>query len=82
MYPDKKRLVRDADVKMRIGLPASLVVVRPKGNSRQLTSVVLRRDVRRLVVLVPVEDQRLRTHLKTKSSRSLKELKREVSKNY
>lgn len=57
VYPDKKGLVRDADVKMCTSLPASLLVGRPKGNSRQLTSVVLLRDVRRLVVLVPVEDQ-------------------------
>lgn len=57
VYPDKKGLVRDADVKTCTGLAASLAAGLPKRNSQQLASVILRRDVRRLVVLIPVEDQ-------------------------
>ncbi|XP_062390564.1 uncharacterized protein LOC134078562 [Sardina pilchardus] len=57
VHPDKIGLVRDADVKLCAGLPASLIVGQLKRNPQQLTSVILRRDVRRLVVLIPVEDQ-------------------------
>lgn len=57
VYPDKKGLVRDADVKTCAGPLASLIVGQLKRTTQQLTSVILRRDVRRLVVLIPVEDQ-------------------------
>lgn len=57
VYPDKKGLVWDADVKTCTGLAASLVVGQSKRSPQQLASVILRRDVRRLVVLIPVEDQ-------------------------
>lgn len=57
VYPDKKGLVRDTDVKTCAGPPAFLTVGQLKRNPQQLTSVILRRDVRRLVVLIPVEDQ-------------------------
>lgn len=57
VYPDKKGLVRDADVKTCAGPSASLIVGQLKRNTQQLTLVILRRDVWRLVVLIPVEDQ-------------------------
>nr|XP_046228584.1 uncharacterized protein LOC124050275 [Scatophagus argus]XP_046241340.1 uncharacterized protein LOC124057310 [Scatophagus argus] len=57
VYPDKKGLVRDADVKTCAGLSASLTAGQVKRNPQQPTAVILRRDVRRLVVLIPVEDQ-------------------------
>ncbi|RXN38928.1 gag-pol fusion poly [Labeo rohita] len=57
VYPDKKGLVRDADIKVCAGFPASLIVGQLKRNPQQLTVVILRRDVRRLVVLIPVEAQ-------------------------
>lgn len=57
-YPDEKGVVRDADVKTCLGLPAP-VVSRARGKDSTLpTTIVLRRDVRRLVVLIPVEDQK------------------------
>lgn len=57
VYPDKKGLVRGADVKTCAGLLASLTVGQIKRNPQQPAAVILRRDVRRLVVLIPVEDQ-------------------------
>lgn len=57
-YPDETGVVRDADVKTCLGLPAP-VVSRARGKDSTLpTTIVLRRDVRRLVVLIPVEDQK------------------------
>ncbi|KAL2087329.1 hypothetical protein ACEWY4_018388 [Coilia grayii] len=56
VHPDKEGLVRDTDVKTCVGLPASLTVGPLQRNPEQRTSVTLRRDVRRLVVLIPVED--------------------------
>lgn len=56
-YPDKKGVVRDADVTTCVGLPAPLVSRTWRKSSNLPTTIVLRRDVRRLVVLIPVEDQ-------------------------
>ena len=53
-YPDKKGIVRDVDLKICIGLSGPQKVQR--GTSDLPTTIVLRRDVRRLVVLIPVED--------------------------
>ena len=56
-YPDEKGVVRDADVKTCLGLPAP-TVSRFRGKDSTLpTTIILRRDVRRLVVLIPAEDQ-------------------------
>lgn len=56
-YPDKTGVVRDADVATCISLPASLVARTQAKNATLTSTIVLRRDVRRLVVLIPVEDQ-------------------------
>ncbi|XP_067223126.1 uncharacterized protein [Chanodichthys erythropterus] len=56
-YPDKSGVVRDADVATCIGLPAPLVARTQAKDSALLSTIILRRDVRRLVVLIPVEDQ-------------------------
>lgn len=55
-YPDKTGVVRDVDVATCMGLPAPLAS-RTKARDSILPSTILRRDVRRLVVLIPVEDQ-------------------------
>ena len=55
VYPDSKGIVRDADITTCAGLPVSLAGGRKKSSS--LPMAVIRRDVRRLVVLLPVEDQ-------------------------
>ncbi|KAL2088696.1 hypothetical protein ACEWY4_015595 [Coilia grayii] len=57
VYPDSKGVVRDADVATCAGLPVSLADSQKKRNST-LPTAVKRRDVRRLVVLLPVEDQK------------------------
>lgn len=57
-YPDKFGVVRDVDVATCIGLPASLAARTQAKDSILPSTIVLRRDVRRLVVLIPVEDQR------------------------
>lgn len=57
-YPDKSGVVRDVDVATCIGLPASLAARTQAKDSILPSTIVLRRDVRRLVVLIPVEDQR------------------------
>lgn len=62
VHPDKEGLVRDADVKTCTGLPASLTIGHLKRSPEQRTTVTLRRDVRRLVVLIPVENQRREEH--------------------
>ncbi|KAK7909325.1 hypothetical protein WMY93_014009 [Mugilogobius chulae] len=56
-YPDKSGVVRDADVKTCIGLPAPQVSRIKLKDFTLPSTIVLRRDVRRLVVLIPVEDQ-------------------------
>ena len=55
VYPDSKGIVRDADIATCAGLPVSVAGGRKKSSS--LPMAVIRRDVRRLVVLLPVEDQ-------------------------
>lgn len=57
VHPDKEGLVRDADVKTCTGLPTSVTVGPLKRTSELRTTVTLRRDVRRLVVTIPVENQ-------------------------
>lgn len=57
-YPDKKGVVRDVDLRICMGLPGPFVPRVRRGHSSLPTTIVLRRDVRRLVVLIPVEDQR------------------------
>lgn len=54
-YPNEKGVVRDADVRTCLGLPAH-VMSSTRGVSMPST-IILHRDVRRLVVLIPVEDQ-------------------------
>lgn len=56
VYPDSKGIVRDADVATCTGIPASQAGCYKKSCS-PLPTAVIRRDVRRLVVLLPVEDQ-------------------------
>ncbi len=56
VYPDSKGIVRDADIVTCAGLPVSLVGGRKKRSS-SLPRTVIRRDVRRLVVLLPVEEK-------------------------
>jgi len=56
-YPDKKGIVRDVDLRICMGLPGPHVSRVRRENSGLPTTIVLRRDVRRLVVLIPVEDQ-------------------------
>ncbi|XP_077397336.1 BCAS3 microtubule associated cell migration factor isoform X1 [Festucalex cinctus] len=56
-YPDKKNVVRDADIKTCVGLPAPVVAKAWRKESHMPTAIVIRRDVRRLVILIPVEDQ-------------------------
>lgn len=58
-YPDKTEIVRDADVKTCVSLPAPLVSRTHATDSTLPSTVILRRDVRRLVVLIPVEDQHM-----------------------
>ncbi|KAL2076334.1 hypothetical protein ACEWY4_028086 [Coilia grayii] len=58
VYPDNKGIVRDADIATCAGTPASQAGGRKKSGS-PLPTVVIRRDIRRLVVLLPVEDQNL-----------------------
>ena len=55
--PDNQGIVRDVVVKTCPSHPISWSQVRRAGGSVPSTSTLLRRDVRRLVVLVPVEDQ-------------------------
>lgn len=55
VYPDNKGVVRDADITTCAGTPASQAGYRKKSCS-PMPTVVIRRDVRRLVVLLPVED--------------------------
>ncbi|XP_008333776.1 uncharacterized protein LOC103397334 [Cynoglossus semilaevis] len=55
-YPDKKGIVRDVDLKICMGLLSSHVSRVRKENFELPTTIVLRRDVRRLVVLIPVEN--------------------------
>lgn len=53
-YPDKKGVVRDVDIKTCVGFPA------PRAQRKDFTmptTIVIRRDVRRLVTLIPAEDQ-------------------------
>lgn len=57
VYPDKKGVVRDADVRTCIGVPVTLVPRARRKDTDVPTTIVLRRDVGRLVVLIPVEDQ-------------------------
>lgn len=57
-YPDKKGIVRDVDLKICMGLSGPHASRVQRENSDLPTTIVLRRDVRRLVVLIPVEDQR------------------------
>ena len=61
VYPDCKGIVRDADIATCAGLPVSLAGGRKKSSS--LPMAVIRRDVRRLVVLLPVEDHSHPTQL-------------------
>lgn len=56
VYPDNKGIVRDADITTCTGIPASQSGSRKKSCS-PLPTTVIKRDVRRLVVLLPVEDQ-------------------------
>ncbi|CAL9701094.1 unnamed protein product [Knipowitschia caucasica] len=56
-YPDKTGVVRDVDVATCVGLPAPRVSRTHRRDCTLPSTVVLRRDVRRLVVLIPVEDQ-------------------------
>lgn len=57
-YPDQKGVVRDVDIRTCIGLPATHSTTRPQTNHAVLApTTVLRRDVRRLVVLLAVEEQ-------------------------
>lgn len=56
-YPDKKGVVRDVDLTICLGLPVPLVARVQRKDADLPTTIVLRRDVRRLVVLIPVEDQ-------------------------
>lgn len=55
VYPDSKGIVRDADIVTCAGLPVSLAGGRKKSSS--LPKTIVRRDVRRLVVLLPVEEK-------------------------
>ncbi|XP_065152486.1 uncharacterized protein [Paramisgurnus dabryanus] len=55
VYPDRKGIVRDADIATCAGLSVSLAGGRKRSSSLPMT--VIRRDVRRLVVLLPVEDK-------------------------
>ena len=55
-YPDCKGIVKDADIATCAGLPVSLTGGWKKRRS-SLPMTVIRRDVRRLVVLLPVEDE-------------------------
>lgn len=45
------------DLRICMGLPSPLVSRVQKEHSGLPTTIVIRRDVRRLVVLIPVEDQ-------------------------
>ncbi|XP_062390786.1 uncharacterized protein LOC134078694 [Sardina pilchardus] len=56
VYPDSKGIVRDADIATCAGLPVSLAGGQKKRSS-SLPMTVIRRDVRRLVVLLPVEEK-------------------------
>ncbi|XP_077949972.1 uncharacterized protein LOC144389412 [Gasterosteus aculeatus] len=56
VYPDSKGIVRDADIATCAGIPVSLAGGQKKRSS-SLPMTVIRRDVRRLVVLLPVEDK-------------------------
>ena len=56
VYPDNKGIVRDADIATCTGISASQSGSRKKGSS-PLPTAIIKRDVRRLVVLLPVEDQ-------------------------
>lgn len=56
VYPDSKGIVRDADIATCAGLPVSMAGGLKKRNS-SLPVAIIRRDVRRLVVLLPMEDQ-------------------------
>ena len=59
-YPDTKGIVRDADVRTCMGLPTPMVPRAPRAQRKDTampTTIVIRRDVRRLVVLIPAEDQ-------------------------
>lgn len=53
--PDVKGVVRDVKVKICHSLPISLS--QAKKDKEPCPSTILRRDVRRLVVLLPVEEQ-------------------------
>lgn len=56
-YPDAKGMVRDVDVKTCVGLPVPLASRTRRKDCDMPSTIVIRRDVRRLVVLIPVEDQ-------------------------
>lgn len=56
-YPDEKGVVRDADITTCMGLPAPMVPRARRKDSTMHTKIVIRRDVRRLVILIPAEDQ-------------------------
>lgn len=55
-YPDKKGIVRDVDLKICMGLSGPHVSRVRRGTSDLPTTIVPHRNVRRLVVLIPVED--------------------------
>ena len=56
-YPDRRRVVRDADIRTCVGLPAPLTAGSQKRRTVPAPTTILFRDVRRLVVLLPVEEQ-------------------------
>ncbi|XP_019738326.1 uncharacterized protein LOC109523554 isoform X3 [Hippocampus comes] len=54
--PDKHGVVRDVDVKVCAGLPMINTVRKGRTHLQLPPTIILQRDVRRLVVLIPAED--------------------------
>lgn len=55
--PRHKGVVQDADIRTCVGLPAVTVTPGPQKRVTAPPTTILHRDVRRLVVLLPVEEQ-------------------------
>lgn len=56
--PDKKGIVRDANIRVFPSYPVSISKPAKEQSGLKIPATILHRDVRRLVVLLPIEDQR------------------------
>ena len=58
VHPDNKGVVRDVKVKTCLGIPASASYTKHNRETGNYPTTTLHRDVRRLVVILPVEEQK------------------------